>query len=97
MSEEMGKWVYIERGVVVDRTQIDPFKVFYPSYAEQFIEAPLEVEHGWTYEDGEFSPPPPPSEEELAKLEAVKNIPSTEDLLKTITELQTRLAALESK
>ena len=87
----MGKWVYIEKGIVVDRTQIDPFKVFEPSYAEKFIEAPLEVDHFWRYEDGEFLPP-----EEVA-LPEITPAPSQEDLLKTINDLQARLAALETK
>ena len=87
----MGKWVYIEKGIVVDRTQIDPFKVFEPSYAVKFIEAPLEVDHFWRYEDGEFLPP-----EEVA-LPEITPAPSQEDLLKTINDLQARLAALETK
>ena len=63
----MGKWVYVEDGVVVDRTQIDPFNVFAPSYAELFMPAPPEVDSGWLYKDGQFLPPPGPSPEEIQR------------------------------
>lgn len=51
-------YVYLnENNVVMDQAQIDPYLVFTPEYASQFIEAPDEVTFYWTYEDGVFSPP----------------------------------------
>lgn len=90
----MGRWVYIERGIVMDRTQLNPYKVFFPEYACKFIKAPLEVDSFWRYENGKFLPPLPPDEKPTEdKVEQ----PETEDLLDTIRELKERLASLESK
>ena len=58
-------YVYVTDGVVTDQAQVDPFTIFAPSYAEGFIEAADEVTFGWTYADGEFSPPPGPTPEEI--------------------------------
>lgn len=60
-------YVYLTDNIVTDQAQIDPFKVFASSYAEQFIEAPDEVTFGWTYENGQFVPPPGPTPEEIQR------------------------------
>jgi hypothetical protein len=51
------KYVFITNGIVTDLAQIDPFKVFQADYARQFIEAPDEVTHWWTYDGTTFSAP----------------------------------------
>lgn len=61
-------YVFLTNSVVTDQCQPDPYTVFYPEYASQFIEAADEVTFGWTYESGVFVPPPPippPTPEEL--------------------------------
>lgn len=58
-------YVYVTDGVVTDQAQVDPFTIFAPSYAEGFIEAADEVTFGWTYADGQFSPPPGPTPEQI--------------------------------
>lgn len=50
-------WAYVENGVVVDRVRVPPENVFYPGYASKFIEAPDDVDHGWTYDGTTFLPP----------------------------------------
>jgi hypothetical protein len=74
------KYVFITNGVVTDLAQIDPFKVFQADYAKQFIEAPDEVTHWWTYDGTTFSapviveptaPPAPTKEELMAELAAL--------------------------
>jgi hypothetical protein len=59
-------YVYLTDNVVTDQAQIDPFTIFTPTYAEGFIEAADEVTFGWTYHDGQFSPPPGPTPEQIA-------------------------------
>ncbi len=54
------KYAYIENGVVIDRVGNDPFQLFNPAYAEQFIECPEEVDNFWLYDGNEFTPPLPP-------------------------------------
>lgn len=53
------KYAYIENGKVADIAKVDPFGIFQPAYAEQFIEAPDEVEAGWLYDGQVFTAPPP--------------------------------------
>lgn len=57
------KYAYIESGKVADIARVDPFSIFSPAYASQFIEAPDDVEAGWLYEDGAFTPAPPTVQE----------------------------------
>lgn len=74
-------YVYLTDNIVTDQAQIDPFKVFAPSYAVQFIEAPDEVTFGWTYKNGEFSPPPGPTPEQIQaqnKQEAITKLQATD-------------------
>lgn len=54
------KYVYLENSVVTDIARVDPYTIFYPNYASQFIEAPDEVDFFWRYENGEWIAPPPP-------------------------------------
>lgn len=53
-------YVYLTNNAVTDQAQVDPFTIFSPSYAEQFIEAPDEVTFGWSLKDGEWTAPAVP-------------------------------------
>lgn len=59
------KYVYLENSVVTDIARVDPYTIFYPNYASQFIEAPDEVTFGWLLVDGTWTPPPAPTPEEI--------------------------------
>ena len=50
-------WAYVENGVVIDRVRVPPETVFYPGYASKFVEAPDDVDHGWTFDGTTFLPP----------------------------------------
>lgn len=63
-------WAVVENGVVVDRVRGDPKIIFIPEYAERFIPAPDDVDHGWTFDGTTFTAPPQPSAEELRAQEA---------------------------
>lgn len=54
------KYAYIVSGVVNDTCQVDPFGIFSPDYAEQFVQAPDGVEPGWLFAGGSFTHPPIP-------------------------------------
>ena len=62
------KYVYLTNNVVTDVAQVNPYSIFYPEYAAQFLEAPDEVTYYWTYSNGSWYPPkplPPPTPEEI--------------------------------
>jgi len=50
-------WAYVKDGVVIDRFRVDPYTIFYPEYAQNFIEAPDDVDHYWTFDGTTWSPP----------------------------------------
>ena len=52
---------YIENGVARERCQVDPYTIFEPAYAAQFIPAPDDCIAGWTYVNGVFAAPVPPA------------------------------------
>ena len=83
-------YVYIQNGVVVDKAQIPPEKVFYQPYASQFIEAPDEVTHGWLYDGTTFTAPPEPTVPEVVTPTA----PTKEELLAQLQALQTQITSL---
>lgn len=58
-------YVYLTNSFVTDQCQIDPFSVFNPGYASQFIEAPDEVTFGWTLVNGQWHEPAGPTPEEI--------------------------------
>ena len=68
------KYAYIVSGVVNDTCQVDPFGIFSPDYAEQFVQAPDGVEPGWFFDGAKFTPPSAPSRAAVvaAKWSAVK-------------------------
>jgi len=51
----MTKWARIEDGVVMETTSINPANRFHPSLV--WVACAEEVEQGWIYSSGEFSPP----------------------------------------
>ena len=79
------KYVYLTNNIVTDQAQIDPFSIFSAPYAEQFIEAPDEVTHGWTLAGGEWiAPPVPPAPVELTPQEKLANAGLSVDELKVL-------------
>lgn len=68
------KYAHIVSSVVNDTVQVDPFSIFSPDYAEQFVQAPDGIELGWLFSGGSFTPPPAPSRVAVvaAKWSAVK-------------------------
>jgi hypothetical protein len=71
-------YVYLTNNIVTDQAQIDPFKVFFPDYASQFIEAPDEVTFDWKLENGEWVAPPPPDYTEINKQRAMALLQETD-------------------
>ena len=65
-------WAYLKNGVVVDRFRVDPHTILNHSYAEQFIEAPDDVDHGWTFDGSVWTAPPQPTPEELLENKKVR-------------------------
>lgn len=82
------KYVFITNGVVTDLAQIDPFKVFQADYAKQFIEAPDEVTHWWTYDGTTFSAP-------VIVEPTAPAAPTKEQLMAELAALTTKINALE--
>jgi hypothetical protein len=81
-------WVYIENGIVKDRVQVPPHDIFYPAYADMFVEAPDEVDFYWTFDGEEFSAPPPPEPAPAPPP------PTKEDLLAQLQALQAQIESL---
>lgn len=74
-------YVYLTNNVVTDQAQVDPFSIFAPEYAQEFIEAADEVTFGWILKDGDFVPPPGPTPDELkaeCKAQAMSLLASTD-------------------
>ena len=53
-------YAYIENGFVKQTLRVPPAGLFAAGYASQFIDAPDDVQVGYTYENGVYTPPPPP-------------------------------------
>lgn len=81
-------FVYIQNGVVIDKTQIPPENVFYEPYASKFIEAPDEVTHGWIYDGEKFKEPPIMEEVTIPP-------PTKEDLLAQVQALTAQIQELK--
>lgn len=60
-------WAFVQNKIVIDRVGVNPKSVFLPEYAAGFVQAPDEVDCGWTYDGVAFAPPMPPSREEVLK------------------------------
>jgi hypothetical protein len=74
-------YVYLTNGVVTDQAQVNPFSVFAPNYASQFIEAPDEVTFEWKLEGGDWvapPAPPPPDYAQINKAQASSLLSSTD-------------------
>jgi hypothetical protein len=53
-------YVYLTKSIVTDVSRVDPFNVFSASYAAQFVPAPDNVTHGWSWNGGNWTPPSAP-------------------------------------
>jgi hypothetical protein len=84
-------YVYVKNGVVVDKAQIPPEKVFAEPYASQFIEAPDEVKLGWLHDGTTFTAPPAPVIPEVVTPPA----PTREELMAQLAALSAQIQALE--
>lgn len=83
------KYAFLQNNVVVDVARVDPFKIFYSSYASQFIEVPEEVTHFWVWDGEKFNPPP------LNPKEVDPPKPTKEELLVQLQTLQQQIQSLE--
>jgi hypothetical protein len=54
----------IEQGQVVELLTAEPFPEFHPSLV--WVEAPADVQVGWSYVSGQFMPPKPPALESFS-------------------------------
>ena len=49
-----------QNGIVTDIARVDPYTIFQPAYAAQFIDAPDDVQPGWLWDGATFTAPPQP-------------------------------------
>ena len=56
------KYARIVENMALDAMTTDPFTLFTPEVAAQFVTVPDEVENFWTLDNGAWSPPPPAPE-----------------------------------
>lgn len=76
---------FVQNGIVTDIARVDPFTIFQPAYAAQFIDAPDDVAPGWLYDGTTFTAPVVPEktpeqlreEARAARSVAVENIKVT--------------------
>lgn len=61
-----------QNGIVTDIARVDPFTIFQPAYAAQFIDAPDDVAPGWLYDGTTFTAPPVPEKTPEQLREAAK-------------------------
>lgn len=47
-----------QTGIVTDIARVDPYAIFQPAYAAQFVDAPDDVQPGWLYDGSTFTAPP---------------------------------------
>lgn len=53
-------YVFLANNTVTDVARVDPFGIFNAGYAAQFVQAPDEVTHGWTFDGSNWTAPPAP-------------------------------------
>lgn len=78
------KYAYIEDGVVIEVSQVNPFTIFNSDYASRFVEVPTNVEVGWTTDGIGFKPPesnPPQSQFDIDKIRYKKRSSVKDDLI----------------
>lgn len=51
---------FAQNGIVTDIARVDPFTIFQPAYAAQFVDAPDDVQPGWLYDGNTFTAPTVP-------------------------------------
>lgn len=55
------KRALIVDGIAMAVVRVDPYSIFNPNYAAQFVEVPEHIEVGWRLVDGEWTAPPVPA------------------------------------
>ena len=92
------KHAYIENNVVIEVARVDPFGIFQPAYASQFVQCPDDVDAGWTF-DGDQWAPPVPVEPTRTKADVLADLAAIDT--KSIRALrennQARIAELETQ
>lgn len=73
---------FVQNGIVTDIARVDPFAIFQPAYAAQFVDAPDDVAPGWLYDGSTFTAPEKTPEQlrdeaKAARAAAVGNIKVT--------------------
>ena len=53
------KYAYVQNNTALEVVASDPFTLFVPHYASQFVEVADEVQAGWKLVDGEWTEPEP--------------------------------------
>lgn len=53
------RYAYVSQGVVEEAWSRDPFELFNPGYAQQFVSCPDDVRAGWTYDGTNWAAPAP--------------------------------------
>lgn len=48
---------FVQNGTVTDIARVDPYTIFQPAYAAQFVDAPDDVQPGWLYDGSTFTAP----------------------------------------
>jgi hypothetical protein len=83
-------FVYLENNIVKDAVRVDPFTVFLPEYASQFISIENnEVGIGWSYDGTTFTAPVQITQE------VIENKPPTlEELQAQLLVISQQMAAL---
>ena len=61
-----------QNGIVTDIARVDPYTIFQPAYAAQFVDAPDDVTPGWLYDGTTFTAPPVPPKTAEQLREAAK-------------------------
>jgi hypothetical protein len=60
------RYAYVSQGVVEEAWSRDPFELFDPGYAQQFVSCPDAVQAGWTFDGTNWSSPPTITDAEQA-------------------------------
>lgn len=61
-----------QNGIVTDIARVDPYIIFQPAYAAQFIDAPDDVQPGWLYDGTTFTAPEKTPEQLREEAKAVR-------------------------
>ena len=82
------RYAFVNGGVVQEAWSRNPFELFLPGYAAQFILCPDDVQSGWTFDGTTWAPPTP-------VVITPAPAPTKQELLEKLQELQAQINALE--